>query len=87
MTENESVKKSYAGNVIADGGLIKALSINGVAATAQNMASGAYPRVKQRSFVYKGELTPQAKTFVAVVNSPEGAGIIQENGGAAVKRE
>lgn len=43
--------------------------------------------VKQLSFVYKRELTPQAQTFVAFVNSPEGAGIIQENGGAAVKRE
>ena len=66
-------------------GGIKPLAFNGVEPTAENMASGAYPWVKNLSFVYKGELSQQAKDFIAFVKSPEGQAVIQSNGGASIK--
>ena len=66
-------------------GGIKPLAFNGVEPTAENMTSGAYPWVKNLSFVYKGELSQQAKDFIAFVNSPEGQAITQNNGGASIK--
>ena len=65
-------------------GGIKALAVNNVAPTAENMKSGRYPLVKELSFVYKGELPPQYKSFVDFVRSADGEAIIRDNGGAAM---
>ena len=65
-------------------GGIKALAVNNVAPTAENMKSGKYPLVKELSFVYKGELPPQYKSFVDFVRSADGEAIIRDNGGAAM---
>lgn len=66
-------------------GGIKALSVNDVEPTIDNMKNGKYPWVKKLSFVYKAELTQQAKAFIEYVNSPEGVKIVEENGGAAIQ--
>ena len=65
-------------------GGIKALAVNNVAPTAENMKSGKYPLVKELSFVYKGELPPQYKAFIEFVRSADGEAIIRDNGGAAM---
>ena len=64
---------------------IKALSLNGIAPTPDNLRSGRYPWVKDLSFLYKGELSDQAKKFVAYVLSPEGRTIIETNGGIVTR--
>ena len=64
-------------------GGIKALSVNGIEPTADNMRNGKYPLVKELAFVYKGDLSPQSKAFIDFVRSAEGETIIRENGGAA----
>jgi len=60
---------------------IKALTVNGVAATPENIQAGSYPYSKQLSFVYKDSLSERAKAFVAFATSDEGRGIIVANGG------
>lgn len=70
---------------IAVRGGIKPLSLNGVAPTAENMESGKYVWVKNLDFLYKGELTPQARAFVEFAQSPDGKAVIRENGGAAAR--
>ena len=60
---------------------IKALSVNGVAATPENIQSGTYPYSKELSFVYKEPLSERAKAFVIFATSDEGLGIITGNGG------
>ena len=65
-------------------GGIKALAVNHVEPTANNMRNGKYPLVKELSFVYKGELSPQSKAFIDFVRSSEGEAIIRDNGGAAM---
>lgn len=61
---------------------IKALTLNGVAATPENIQNGSYPFSKQLSFVYKDSLSERAKAFVAFATSEEGRSIIAGNGGA-----
>ena len=65
-------------------GGIKALAVNQVEPTADNMRNGSYPLVKELAFVYKGELSPQAKAFVEYVRSAAGETIIRDNGGAPI---
>ena len=65
-------------------GGIKALAVNNVAPTPENMKSGKYPLVKELSFVYKGELPPQYKAFIEFVRSADGEAVIRDNGGAAM---
>jgi len=72
--------------IVINGG-IKALSINGIAPTAENMQNGKYPWVKTLSFIYKGELSESARSFVDFVRSSAGVAVIRENGGAEAKKE
>lgn len=60
---------------------IKVLTVNGVAATPENIQAGTYPYSKQLSFVYKGALSERARAFVTFTTSDEGRGIILANGG------
>jgi len=60
---------------------IKALTVNGVAATPENIQTGYYPYSKELSFVYKEPLSERAKAFVLFATSDEGLGIITGNGG------
>ncbi len=66
-------------------GGIKVLAVDGKTPTADAVRSGAYPYVKQLTFIYKGELTPRAKAFVAFTASPEGRAIITDNGGTTLE--
>ena len=72
--------------IVINGG-IKALSINGIAPTADNIKNGKYPWVKDLYFVYKGDLSEASREFVDFVRSPAGLAVIRQNGGAEPKKE
>jgi phosphate transport system substrate-binding protein len=60
---------------------VKALVLDGVAPTADNVASGRYPMVKTLSFVFRAEtLPPDARAFVDFVRSPAGKRLIRASG-------
>ncbi len=60
---------------------IKAMKINGVAPTLEEVASGRYPFVKTLAFAFReATLAPTAKAFVDFTRSPEGARILRANG-------
>lgn len=60
---------------------IKAMKVNGVAPTLEDVASGRYPLVKILSFVFREDkLAQPAKAFVDFARSPEGGRILRANG-------
>lgn len=60
---------------------IKALKLNGVSPTLENMTSGKYPLVRTLSFVFfKDKLPAKAKAFLDFVQSKEGEKILSANG-------
>lgn len=68
--------------VIASGRLdIKALTLNGIPATQENISSGKYPLLKTLSFVYrKDRIRERAKSFIHFAFSSEGRQILLSNG-------
>ncbi|MBI5546826.1 MAG: substrate-binding domain-containing protein [Deltaproteobacteria bacterium] len=50
---------------------LKALAIDGVAATADNVAAGRFPLVRQLSFVTRGEPAGAARQFIAFAQGPQ----------------
>lgn len=59
---------------------LKALALDGRAATPQSIADGSYPITKTFFFVLPAEPSQFAKDFVAFVFSPEGRAILENNG-------
>ena len=60
---------------------IKVLSIDGIAPTPENIASGRYPFVKTLGFVWReGTLPASARAFVEFVQSDDGAGLLKAHG-------
>lgn len=59
---------------------VKALAIDGVAATEQNAASGAYPVVRPLYFLTKTEPAGLTKTFIDFCLSPDGQIIVRAEG-------
>ena len=65
---------------------IKVLSIDGVAPTLENVASGRYPFTKTLGFVWRGgALSESARSFVEFVQSAEGAAILTSSGYVPVR--
>jgi phosphate transport system substrate-binding protein len=60
-------------------GSVKALNIDGVAATVANALSGAYPIVRPLNFVTKGEPTGKVKEFIDFCLGTEGQEIVAED--------
>lgn len=60
---------------------LKALDVDGVAATVANMRSGRYPHQKSIYVIVSGNSGAAAKAFVAFVASPAAAPLIAEVGG------
>jgi phosphate transport system substrate-binding protein len=60
-------------------GRIRALSFNGVAPTAGNVESKAYPLVREAFFVIKTPTKEAVARFVAFVVGPEGEKVIRAN--------
>jgi len=60
---------------------IKVLSIDGIAPTPENIASGRYPFVKTLGFVWREDALPaSARAFVNFVQSDDGAGLLRAHG-------
>lgn len=59
---------------------IKPLSLDGIPATLDNVASGQYPLTRELAFVFRADkLSPEAKAFMAFVFSDAGKRILREN--------
>ena len=67
------------------GGQVKALTLNGVAPTAENVKSGRYFLTRDFLFVIKGEPTPPIKTFLDFVLNPDGDRVILTNGAVPLR--
>jgi phosphate transport system substrate-binding protein len=66
-------------------GKVKALTLNGIAPTAENVKSGRYFLTRDFLFVIKGEPTGQVRRFLDFVLSPEGDRVIQANGAVPLR--
>jgi phosphate transport system substrate-binding protein len=56
----------------------RAMKVNGVAPTLENLVNGTYPLVKTLAFVFRQDKVPaEAKAFLAFVRSPEGEQILK----------
>lgn len=65
---------------------IKALKVNGVSPTLENLTSGKYSLVRSLSFVFlQDKLPAKAKTFLDFVQSSEGKKILTANGYLAIE--
>ena len=60
---------------------IKVLSIDGIAPTPENIASGRYPFIKTLGFVWREDTLPASvRAFVKFVQSDDGAGLLRAHG-------
>lgn len=66
-------------------GRIRAISLNGVAPTAGNVESKAYPLVREAFFVTKAPAAPAVARFVAFAVGPEGERVIRANGAIPIR--
>jgi len=64
---------------------VKAVDIDGVAATVANAKNGTYPVVRPLLFLTKGEPTGLVKTFIDFCLSAEGQGIVEAEGYLSAK--
>lgn len=67
------------------GGKVKALTLNGVAATVENVKSGRYFLTRDFLFVIKGEPTASVKKFLDFVLSADGDRVILANGAVPLR--
>ena len=89
ITNNTAVLMStVAGDVDAIGYIslgslndsVKAVKINGVEATAENIKSGEYKVSRPFNIATNGEVSDVAQDFIDYILSPEGQAVIEENG-------
>lgn len=59
---------------------VKALKLDGVAASQENAKSGAYPVVRRLFMNTKGKPSPLAQAFIDYLLGTDGAGICEDNG-------
>lgn len=67
-------------------GKIRALSINGIAPSPENVERGAYPLVRKSFFVTKATPPPPVAKFLQFVRGPEGERVIRANGAIPLAR-
>ena len=67
------------------GGKVKALSLNGVQATVENVKSGRYGLTRDFLFVAKGEPVGPTKRFLDFLRGPEGERVILANGAVPMR--
>lgn len=66
-------------------GRVKALTLNGVAPTPENVRSGRYVLTREYLFVVQGEPAGATKKFLDFVRGPEGERILLANGAVPVR--
>ena len=93
ITNNTAVMMStVAGDVDAIGYIslgslndtVKALKIDGVEATSENIKSGEYKVSRPFNIATNGEVSETAQDFIDYILSPEGQAVIEENGYIAI---
>jgi len=67
------------------GGKVKALTLNGVGPTSENVKSGRYFLTRDFLFVIKGDPAPPIKKFLDFVLSPDGDRVILANGAVPLR--
>lgn len=67
------------------GGKVKALTLNGVVPTPEQVKSGRYFLTRDFFFVIKGEPAPSIKKFLDFVLSPDGDRVILANGAVPLR--
>ena len=67
------------------GGKVKALTLNGIPATAENVKSGRYFLTRDFLFVIEGESTPPIKKFLDFILSADGDRVILANGAVPLR--
>lgn len=89
ITNNTSVMMTtVAGNKNAVGYIslgslndtVKAVSIDGVDATVENVEDGSYKIARPFNIATKGDLSPAAKDFISFIMSKEGQAVVEESG-------
>lgn len=68
------------GLITSENRQLRALTLNGVEATAANGASGKYPHVKRLFLVTRTEQSAAVKRFIAFMQSPAGREILVRSG-------
>ena len=63
---------------------VKAVKIDGVEATAENIKSGEYKVSRPFNIATNGEVSDVAQDFIDYILSPEGQAVVEENGYIAV---
>ena len=66
---------------------VKAVKIDGVEATAENVKSGDYSISRPFNIAYKGQLSEVAQDFVNYILSADGQKVVEDNGYVAVSEE
>lgn len=66
---------------------VKALTVEGVEATAENIKSGDYTISRPFNIATKGDVSEVAQDFVNYIMSPEGQAVVEENGYIAVDNQ
>lgn len=72
-----SVAFTSVGELTAD---VKAIKINGVAPTHENLRNKTYPLARTLNFATKGEPTPEVKAFIEWVLSKDGQAVVEKAG-------
>ena len=66
---------------------VKALLIDGVQASVENIKNGSYKVARPFNIATKSEVSASAKDFIAVIMSAEGQAVIEANGYIAVAED
>ena len=82
------VMQTVAGNKAAIGYIslgsldntVKAVKVDGVEATADNVKNGTYPICRPFNIATKGDLSDAAKDFIAFIQSDEGQQVVTDKG-------
>ena len=70
--------------VAQSGGRMKALTLNGVDPSPENVATGTYPLAREAILVFRKSPTRGIQQFLDFVGSPEGERVIRANGAVPV---
>jgi|APCry1669189241_1035207.scaffolds.fasta_scaffold09292_2 phosphate transport system substrate-binding protein len=78
-----SLGTSTLTQLATEGRAVKALALNGVAPTLQNLSTGSYPYFKTLHLVTGPKPAPLAKDFVSYIQSPAGQAVLARSGNLA----
>jgi phosphate transport system substrate-binding protein len=75
-----SLGVSTIGLIRSENRRLRALALDGVEPSEDNIRSGRYPLVKRFFFVYQKAASPEVGEFIRFVNSPAGRRVLQQTG-------